>query len=266
MKKIWVNCVVKNEENFIWFAITSVVDYVDKILVYDTGSKDKTVEIVKEIQKIKKGKIDLTEVGDVDKHMFAKIRQEMLDRSNCDWILILDGDEVWWDKSIKKLVNTINKKGDKLDAIVTPFINAVGDIYHFQPQNAGKYELAGRKGHLTIRAINRKISGLHTGGPYGSESYLDKNNIPIQKRDPKRIFFLDAPFLHLTHLKRSGNDDHGKYKYEEGYVFDKKFKYPEVFYQNYTSLVRSPWIKMTKVEEFKAMLLTPLRKAKRKIL
>ena len=49
--KIWANTVVHNEENFIWFAIMSVVDYVDKVLVYDTGSTDQTVSIIKEIKK-----------------------------------------------------------------------------------------------------------------------------------------------------------------------------------------------------------------------
>ena len=48
--KIWVNTIVHNEENFIWFAVMSVIDYVDKVLIYDTGSTDKTVEIIKEIQ------------------------------------------------------------------------------------------------------------------------------------------------------------------------------------------------------------------------
>ena len=48
---IWANTIVHNEENFIWFAIMSVIDWVDKMLVWDTGSTDKTVEIIEEIIK-----------------------------------------------------------------------------------------------------------------------------------------------------------------------------------------------------------------------
>ena len=40
---ITVHCVVKNEERWIWFAINSILDIAEKILVYDTGSTDKTV-------------------------------------------------------------------------------------------------------------------------------------------------------------------------------------------------------------------------------
>lgn len=257
---------VHNEENFIWFCLMSVVDHVDRILVYDTGSKDKTVEIIKQIQKNKKNKIDFKQVGEVDKHQFSRVRQQMLEDSNCDWILILDGDEVWWEKSIRKVVNEINKSGDGLDAIVLPFYNAVGDIYHHQADLAGKYELLGRKGHLTIRAINTKIKGLNVGGSYGSEGYLDENDVPIQQRNPKRMLFIDAPFLHLTHLKRSSKDDHNKYKSEIGEEFPENFKYPDVYYSNYPEIVPSPWQKVSGLKLMKAKLLTPLRKIKRKLI
>lgn len=262
---IWANCIVKNEENFIWFAIMSVVDYVDKVLIFDTGSKDQTVEIIRKIQAIKKNKIIFKEVGEVGKNQFSKIRQEMLEQSECEWILILDGDEVWWEDSIRVVVDTINKSGEKYDAIVVPFYNMVGDIYHYQPQNAGRYEMLGKKGHLTIRAINRKINGLHVGGVYGSEGYLDENNIPVQQRDPQRILFIDVPFLHLTHLKRSSIDTHGKLKYELGIPVSKNFLYPEVFYKDRPKLVPLPFKNRSKKYTVLSLLNTPYINIKRMI-
>ena len=38
---------VKNEERFLWYAINSILPFVDKIMIWDTGSTDKTVEILK---------------------------------------------------------------------------------------------------------------------------------------------------------------------------------------------------------------------------
>lgn len=263
--KIWAHTTVNNEENFIWFALMSVVDHVDKVLVWDTGSKDRTVEIIKEIQKLKQDKIVFKEVGEVSKEEFPKIRQAMLDKSNCDWILILDGDEIWWEDSIKRLINKINDQGNEIEGIVVPFKVPVGDIYHFQEERAGQYKLLDKKGHYSLRAFNKKIPGLHVDWPYGKESYLDTDNRPIQKR--KGIIFLDAPYLHVSHLKRSNSKrKYNKFKYELGKRISKEFKFPEVFYTPHLDIVSSPWNKISGLKLIKAAILTPLRKFKRRII
>lgn len=265
--KIFANTIVNNEENFIWFALMSVVDYVDKVLIWDTGSTDKTVEIIKEVAKIKGNKIEFKEVGMVDEFQFTKARQDMLDQSDCDWILILDGDEVWWEKSIKKLVTTMKKKGNTLDAIVVPFYNLVGDIYHYQDESAGRYKLLGKTGNLTIKALSRKIPGLHVEKPYGLEGFFDSGGRTVQQRDSERILLLDASFLHLTHIKRSSKrQKYNKIKYELGKSFPKDFKHPEVFFKPYPKIVPSPWVKSTKMDTLRMFIETPLRKIKRKIL
>lgn len=263
--KVYVNTIVHNEENFIWFAIMSVVDYVDKVLVWDTGSTDKTVEIIKEIIKEKGKKIEFKEVGTVDKNRFTRMRQAQLEQSYCDWIVILDGDEIWWVDSIKRLIRKINTDGNKIEGIVIPMDVPVGDIYHFQDESAGQYELLGRKGHYILRAINKKIPGLHVDLPYGKEGYFDADNELIQNR--KGIIFLDAPYLHVTHLKRSGlKRKTNKFKFELGNQVHKDFKYPEVFYMDYPQIVSSPWSKISGTNLLKAKILTPLRKFKRRIL
>ncbi len=260
--KIWVNTIVHNEENFIWFSIMSVVDYVDKILVWDTGSNDKTVKIINEIRKIKRDKIDFREVGEVGEKDFPKVRQQMLEQSNCDWILVLDGDEIWWSNSIKKLVKTINEK-PKIEGIAVPMFVPVGDIYHFQEETAGKYELLGRKGHLSLKAVNKKIPGLHVDWPYGRESFLDSNDLLVQERN---IIFLNAPFLHVTHLKRSTQKRrYNKFKLELGNEVSKDFKFPEVLFLPSPKIVTSPWIKISGISLVKSKLLTPFRKLKRRL-
>lgn len=261
---IWANTIVNNEENFLWFSVMSVVDFVDKILIWDTGSTDKTLKVIKELKKIKGDKIEFKEVGKVDPLEFTKKRQEMLEQSKADWILILDGDETWWKDSIKKLISEINKD-QGIEGIVVPMFVPVGDIYHMQDESAGRYKILGRTGHLSLKAFSRKIPGLHADWPYGKEGFFDDKKKLIQERE--KIIFIDAPFLHTTHLKRSSKKRaYGKFKYELGDKVKDGFKFPEVFYQKHPEFVSSPWVKISGTEYLKAKILTPIRKIKRVIL
>ena len=264
--RIVSNTIVYNEENFVWYALMSIAPYVDKMLVWDTGSTDKTAEIIKEFKKQYKEKVVFKQLGFVDRFKFTKVRQQMLDQSDGDWVLILDGDEVWWKESIKTLVKTIQDKGLFLDSITVPFYNAVGDIYHVQDENAGRYKILDKEGHLTIRAFNKKIPGVHVVNPYGSEGFFDGDNCPIQSRDSKRQLYLDSPFFHLTHLRRSSkNQKVNKYKYDLGKSLPEKMNIPEVFKINAPSLVPSPLIKRSKTYKLISTFLWPLQVVKRSI-
>lgn len=234
--KIWANTIVHNEENYIWYSVMSIVDRVDKVLIWDTGSTDKTVEIVQEIIRRVGEKVIFKEVGEVDKFQYTKMRQQMLEQSDCDWIMILDGDEVWSNDSIDKIVAIINEKGARLNGIVVPFYSLLGDVYHFQEKLAGKYKLLGKTGHYSLRFLNKKISGLHVELPYGKEGYYDENNTIVH--DLSEVVFVDAPYFHATHLQRSSKERKGnKYKYELGSHFAKDFQYPEVFFMDKPSVV-----------------------------
>ncbi len=272
-KRIWGQTIVKNEDRYLWFSIVSVIDYLDKILIWDTDSTDNTIKIINELKKRYPEKIVFEKIGPVDEKKFTQMRQAMLDKTKSDWIFILDGDEVWWENSIKKVVKTIHTDGDKLDLIVTPFYSVVGDIYHYQEKAAGKYNLLGKKGHLNIRAINRMIPGLYVDQPYGSEGFFDENGNKIQDRARKKLFFLETPYLHFSNISRSSHPKADKLvmqrdkkiRYEIGLKFPDNFLYPEVFYKDIPEIVSSPWVKMKTSFRIKAMIQTPIRKIKRRL-
>ena len=249
--KLWSHTLVRNEERYIWFALRSVVDHVDKMLVWDTGSDDNTVNIIKEFKKIYPKKVEFKEVGNVDSRTYTQKRQEMLERTRSDWFMILDGDEVWWKDSIETTVSIIKKHGKDLDSIVNPYFNLVGDVFHYQSESAGQYQIDDRKGHVTIRFMNRIIPGLYTSKPHGQHGYFDKDDVLIQDRDKKRRKHLDAPFMHFTHMLRSSSwqQDQSvikrdiKFKYELGKTFPKDQYYPEAFFIEKPSFVPTPWKK-----------------------
>jgi len=270
-KIIWGHCLVRNEENWIWYAINSVVDYLDKILVWDTGSTDKTVQIIK---LIKNPKISFREYGAVTPETFASARQDMLEATKADWLFLIDGDEIWTKGGISEVVKTIREKGDQFESVVVKTINLVGDVYHYQEEEGGRYEIAGRRGHYSLRAMNLKIPGLHAALPHGKQGYFDGEGKPIQERDPKKILFLPVSYFHATHLPRTSVFDKEKEvplrsrkrKYELGIPFPKDFIYPEVFYMPHPEIVPDPWFKMSKIEWLRAAIQTPFKKLKRRIL
>mgnify|MGYP003927726039 CR=1 FL=1 len=77
--------IVKNEERFLRQCLQSVAPYVDEIVIVDTGSQDKTVEIAREF---------------TDKiyfhpweNDFSKHRNQAISYATGDWILQIDADE-----------------------------------------------------------------------------------------------------------------------------------------------------------------------------
>lgn len=270
MKKIiWGNCIVRNEEKYIWFAIKSVVDFLDKILIFDTGSTDKTVEIIKLLQSEYPDKIIFEQKGEVNPRGLTKLRQEMLEKTKSDWLLLIDGDEVWWEDSIRKVVDKIDRQGNDYYAFVNHVITLVGDIFHYQEEEAGEYNILGKKGHFNIRAVNRKTPGLNIKNDYPLEGFYDDKNRILQSIEEK-LEFIDSPLLHFSFLPRSSLNDknilhRNKVKIELGKAFPKNFIYPQVFYLNYPKEVEDPFKKMSKSFKLKAILITPLKKIKRRL-
>src|SRR3989344_8573323 len=123
MKGITAHCLVKNEARFVWYSVMSILSCVDKVLLWDTGSTDGTLLIIKELLKFdKENKISFTRVGSVSAQDFYKVRQGMLDETKTDWFIVVDGDEIWWEDSVKKVVDKVNEDDD-IESIVVPTIN-----------------------------------------------------------------------------------------------------------------------------------------------
>lgn len=259
--KIVGHCLVKNEERFIWYAINSVIDFLDEIYVWDTGSTDKTCEIIKSI---KSKKIHFEEKGKCTPEELSKLRNEMIKITPSDWIFILDGDEIWHNDAIKEIVDTIYEYKDTIDLIVSPVKMLVGDIYHYQSEEAGRYQLKDRKGHFNIRAI-RNFEGLSIKGIYPNEAYVDKNGIKIQDFPKERMIFAQNYYLHASHLKRSSKDTK-KYKYDLGKKFPLNYYYPEIFFEKGFKNIDSIFLPSDCKYKIVSSFLVPFRFLKRKFL
>ena len=260
---ITAHTVVKNEDRFIWFAINSVLNFVDQLIIYDTGSQDLTVKIIKSISS---PKIIFQQFGNQTADQITFLRQQQLTRTKTSWFLILDGDEVWWQMSIKQIRQTTKTAHKNLWGIITPTINSIGDIFHYQDESAGRYKFGNHTGHLAVRVIRRDIPGIHLKNTYPLEGYYDATNTLVTDYANKLIF-QQSGYLHLTNLSRSTLPKDKAisriFKYELGNKFSKHFEYPEVLSKKYPSFVPNPFVKMNQTTYLKAALITPLKKLKR---
>jgi len=78
--------IAKNEEEFLDLCLSRLRPIVDEVIIIDTGSTDKTVDIAK-----KYADILLEEEW---QNSFAYHRNKVLDKASCEWVLSIDADEV----------------------------------------------------------------------------------------------------------------------------------------------------------------------------
>src|SRR3989344_8298667 len=96
--------IVRDEEKDLESCLKAVKDHVDEIVIVDTGSKDKTVEIAKKFT----SKVFHFEWCDD----FSAARNESLKHATGDWILVLDADERISKKDLEEIRKLIKNKNE----------------------------------------------------------------------------------------------------------------------------------------------------------
>lgn len=254
---ITAHMVVKNEDCWIWFSIMSVIDFVDKMIIFDTGSVDKTKEIIRNIMNDKKysEKIIFEEFNNITIENFYQLRQKQIDMTDTDYFMIVDGDEIWYNDSLRELESLLIDKTP--DLVATRFINCCGDVFHYRNDDRETYNIKGIIGSITIRVYSKSIEGIHCGGDYGVEGFVDKFNKPVQD-STWSIEVMNSKYLHTSLLTRSSTTTgdfsikyrRRKMKQKWDKQFNENFKYPEVFYMDLPQYVKNPFEKKFNIISF----------------
>ena len=264
---ITAHMVIKNEDVWVWHAVKSVLPYVDYMLITDTGSTDNTLKIIKSI-KSKKIKLTISKVNSPAE--LTKIRQAQLDATTTPWIWIIDGDEIYPERTAQEIAKVV--KDNACEGILVRRHDLLGDIYHAQDESVGEYNLFGHRGHLVTRLVNiDKIKGLKYQGDYPLEGFVDQSGKSTRDRNPDN-WYLTANYLHHTmYLRRSSEGANlkavlhrSKHKIETGHRLSGK--YPEVFNLPRPSLVPDPLTHRSLSYQLMASLITPIKKLKRKVM
>lgn len=264
-KGITAHMVVKNEDRWVYFAINSVLPYVDTFLITDTGSSDQTVSLIKSINS---PKIIFTKMPVKTRADVSAVRQHQIDQTKTDWIWIVDGDEIYPDALSAEISSAVSDKSKSI--IVVRRYDLLGDVYHKQLESVGSYKMYGHTGHLLVRLINKTdLGGLTVSGDYPLESYYAEDGTKVNDLPAKNVYITNNSLYHAMYLKRSslgGNlsmFNRGKYKYDKGMQITSNP--PEVFSQDYPHHIPSPLIRRGIIYEFIASIITPFKQLKRKL-
>lgn len=199
---VTAHTIVRNDDIFVGYAIQSAIEYVDRVIVFDTGSTDKTADVVEALVARYPEKIVFERKGPSDKARHTKLRQEMLERTTTDWFLILDGDEVWTRRAMAEGIGTMSK-GPHVEFVMAPFYACVGDLFHDYVRR-GSHPILGRKERLLTKFI-RCVPGLRWLGDYGVDTLVDASGSTAFRPDNSVV--MKNRFWHMTHLRRSSVDD-----------------------------------------------------------
>lgn len=111
--------IVKNEEENLAKALNSVRKAVDEIIIVDTGSTDRTVEVAKSFG----AKVYYYEWKDD----FASARNEALKHATCDWILSMDADDEMRGEDILRLKEILKSLDDDFLGVALPIRSKSSD-------------------------------------------------------------------------------------------------------------------------------------------
>jgi len=124
MRTLSVIIISKNEEDRITPCLESVKDLADEIIVFDSSSTDKTVEIVKRYT----DKVWITEDWPGDGFQ----KQRALDQATCDWVLNIDADEYLCEKMKAEIREVLSQESLEEVAFKLPWGNIIlGDLMRF---------------------------------------------------------------------------------------------------------------------------------------
>lgn len=118
MQKVSVVIVCKNEAGVIGITLQSLQGLTEDIIVYDNGSTDETVEIVKQFNVL---------LHQESWEGFGKTKNKAIALAKYDWILSLDADEAI-DETLKQALLSLQLGDDKV-VFEIKYKNYLGDKY-----------------------------------------------------------------------------------------------------------------------------------------
>lgn len=265
---ITAHMIVKNDDQWVWFAIQSTINSVDRFIITDTGSQDNTVAL---IQSIQNPKIEFHQASAQSPAEIVALRKQQLAQTKSGWLWMIDADEIYPEKTCREIHELIVGQPDLVGVLVRRF-DMLGDMHYYQPnEQVGGYHIFGTTAHYSPRLIRTSVRGLTLKGEYPNEGFYDGDGKALLDYDSSQFAITHNRYLHATYLKRSSlgatlasTIHRDKYKQEWGRKLPAS-ELPEIFFFKLPQSVPNPLQKRTLSYEFGAAILTPIKMIKRKL-
>jgi glycosyltransferase involved in cell wall biosynthesis len=195
MINLAVNMLTYNSENLVESTLQSVLPYVSEAHIIDTGSKDKTVEVLYKVQK--EFPFLTIEVRDVDNLgeawkdkaknvVLTGLLNNLKNITKSDWILKIDDDEVYPEAIMNEIVN-LEPKGDLYTLYFRHFQKDTGLIIHYRKHK-----------NLRVTRLFRNLPEINWRGEYGRECI----SINGKRFPTRRLSYISNPFLHFGEYRK----------------------------------------------------------------
>lgn len=171
MNKITACIISKNEENNIYKCLESIFSFVDEIILLDTGSSDRTMEIAEKYCKVFSTKWE---------NNFSLARNECISYAENNWIFCIDCDEIV-DKETQEYILSLKKAGKINDY----------DVYEFRIVNHIKEKIISKSYLAKLFKNNINIKYKNNYG-----EFINFDNLKVLRGDK----------LLITHEKISSED------------------------------------------------------------
>jgi glycosyltransferase involved in cell wall biosynthesis len=152
-KSVSLCCIAKNESRFLVRMLESFKLFYDEVILVDTGSTDNTKEIAKNYG----CKVFSFEWCDD----FSKARNYSLEKANCEWLFVVDPDEIISVRDYEKFCNLVNQNQyDAVQFITRNYGNNETDVGFIKNKKEYEEELdfKGYVGSNKTRLVKRSLN------------------------------------------------------------------------------------------------------------